>query len=63
MGGMGGSGLGRRHRAEGILKHTEPRTVAHQRIQGFTPPAGISPETWAAPLTGALKVPKAVDAR
>lgn len=63
MGGMGDSGLGRRHGAEGILKYTEPQTVAHQRIQGFTPPAGISPETWAALLTGALKVLKAVGAR
>ncbi|MEV7910150.1 succinic semialdehyde dehydrogenase [Streptomyces griseus] len=63
MGGMGDSGLGRRHGAEGILKYTEPQTVAHQRIQGFTPPAGISPETWAALLTGALKALKAVGAR
>lgn len=63
MGGMGDSGLGRRHGAEGILKYTEPQTVAHQRIQGFTPPAGISPESWAALLTGALKALKAVGAR
>ncbi|WP_244202183.1 succinic semialdehyde dehydrogenase [Streptomyces diastatochromogenes] len=63
MGGMGDSGLGRRHGADGILKYTEPRTVAHQRIQGFTPPAGISPETWATLLTGALKVLKAVGVR
>ncbi|MFJ4868670.1 succinic semialdehyde dehydrogenase [Streptomyces sp. NPDC088757] len=63
MGGMGDSGLGRRHGADGILKYTEPQTVAHQRIQGFTPPSNINPETWATLLTGALKVLKAVGAR
>ncbi|SEB96746.1 succinate-semialdehyde dehydrogenase / glutarate-semialdehyde dehydrogenase [Streptomyces sp. 2231.1] len=63
MGGMGDSGLGRRHGADGILKYTEAQTVAHQRIQGFTPPASISPETWATLLTGALKVLKAVGVR
>ncbi|MFE5214681.1 MULTISPECIES: succinic semialdehyde dehydrogenase [unclassified Streptomyces] len=63
MGGMGDSGLGRRHGADGILKYTEPQTIAHQRIQGFTPPASISPETWATLLTGALKVLKAVGVR
>jgi succinate-semialdehyde dehydrogenase/glutarate-semialdehyde dehydrogenase len=63
MGGMGDSGLGRRHGADGILKYTEAQTVAHQRIQGFYPPAGISPETWATLLTGALKVLKAAGVR
>ncbi|MFB7336057.1 succinic semialdehyde dehydrogenase [Streptomyces adustus] len=63
MGGMGDSGLGRRHGADGILKYTEPQTVAHQRIQGFYPPARISHETWASLLTGALKVMKAVGVR
>lgn len=59
MGGMGDSGLGRRHGADGILKYTELQTVAHQRLQGFTPPARVSPETWARLLTGALKIVKA----
>lgn len=63
MGGMGDSGLGRRHGADGILKYTEPQTIAHQRVQGFTPPARISPETWAALLTGALEVLKAAKVR
>ncbi|WP_406192451.1 succinic semialdehyde dehydrogenase [Streptomyces sp. NBC_01017] len=63
MGGMGDSGLGRRHGADGMLKYTEPQTVAHQRIQGFTPPKRISPETWATLLTGALKVLKAAGMR
>ncbi|MEW1756683.1 MULTISPECIES: succinic semialdehyde dehydrogenase [Streptomyces] len=63
MGGMGDSGLGRRHGADGILKYTEPQTIAHQRIQGFTPPARISPETWAALLTGALRLLKTAGVR
>ncbi|MFJ3582897.1 succinic semialdehyde dehydrogenase [Streptomyces sp. NPDC090127] len=63
MGGMGDSGLGRRHGADGILKYTEPQTVAHQRLQGFTPPSRVSPGTWATLLTGALKVMKAVGVR
>jgi succinate-semialdehyde dehydrogenase / glutarate-semialdehyde dehydrogenase len=32
MGGMGDSGMGRRHGAEGLLKYTEPQTVAIQRL-------------------------------
>ncbi|MFE6917551.1 succinic semialdehyde dehydrogenase [Streptomyces rubiginosohelvolus] len=63
MGGMGDSGLGRRHGAHGILKYTEAQTVAHQRLQGFTPPARISPGTWADLLTGALKAMKAIGMR
>ncbi|SMF79154.1 succinic semialdehyde dehydrogenase [Streptomyces sp. Amel2xC10] len=63
MGGMGDSGLGRRHGADGILKYTEPQTVAHQRLQGFYPPARVTPETWATLLTGALKVMKAAGMR
>ncbi|MFG3039263.1 succinic semialdehyde dehydrogenase [Streptomyces sp. NPDC048330] len=63
MGGMGDSGLGRRHGAEGILKYTEAQTVAHQRVQGFHPPPAITPERWATLLTRALKVMKAVGIR
>ncbi|MFE1437472.1 aldehyde dehydrogenase family protein [Streptomyces sp. NPDC058739] len=63
MGGMGDSGLGRRHGAEGILKYTEPQTVAHQRLQGFHPPARISPDAWAGLLSRALKVMKAAGVR
>ena len=60
MGGMGDSGLGRRHGADGILKYTEPQTIAHQRLQGFTPPAGVSHETWATILTSAMKILKGI---
>ncbi|MFC8172309.1 aldehyde dehydrogenase family protein [Streptomyces sp. NPDC057235] len=63
MGGMGDSGLGRRHGADGILQYTEPQTVAHQRLQGFHPPARVSPETWTVLLGTALRVMKKVGMR
>lgn len=37
MGGMGDSGLGRRHGSEGIRKYTEPQTVAVQRLLPLGP--------------------------
>ena len=40
MGGVKDSGLGRRHGRDGILKYTEPQTVAVQRLAGFAPPRG-----------------------
>jgi succinate-semialdehyde dehydrogenase/glutarate-semialdehyde dehydrogenase len=47
MGGMKSSGLGRRHGLEGILKFTEPQTVATQRlIPAYTPFGGIGPERY-----------------
>jgi succinate-semialdehyde dehydrogenase / glutarate-semialdehyde dehydrogenase len=55
MGGMGDSGLGRRHGSEGLLKYTEAQTVAHQRLQGFTPPSAINHDQWSRILTFALK--------
>jgi succinate-semialdehyde dehydrogenase/glutarate-semialdehyde dehydrogenase len=63
MGGMDDSGIGRRHGSDGILTYTEPRTAAHQPLVGFTPPARMSPETWAALLTGAQKILEAAGAR
>ena len=47
MGGFGISGLGRRHGVNGILKYTEPQTVAIQRVQSVAPPAGVSEKAWA----------------
>jgi succinate-semialdehyde dehydrogenase/glutarate-semialdehyde dehydrogenase len=43
MGGMGDSGLGRRHGAEGIRKYTESQTIATQRLMPLGPPPGSSP--------------------
>lgn len=41
MGGMGISGLGRRHGEEGLLKYTEPQTIAAQRFIGIDGMAGV----------------------
>jgi succinate-semialdehyde dehydrogenase/glutarate-semialdehyde dehydrogenase len=46
MGGMGASGLGRRHGDEGLLKYTESQTVAVQRMLGFGPHFGWDDERW-----------------
>ncbi|MFE4862359.1 succinic semialdehyde dehydrogenase [Streptomyces sp. NPDC056670] len=63
MGGMGDSGLGRRHGADGLLKYTEAQTVAHQRLQGFTPPSRVEHEQWARILTRAFKTLRALGVR
>ncbi|HEY7592842.1 MAG TPA: succinic semialdehyde dehydrogenase [Actinophytocola sp.] len=41
MGGMGVSGLGRRHGAEGLLKYTEAQTIGTQRIAMLNPPKWV----------------------
>ncbi|GED96258.1 succinic semialdehyde dehydrogenase [Gordonia crocea] len=41
MGGMGISGVGRRHGDEGLLKYTEPQTVAEQRVIGIDGIRGV----------------------
>jgi succinate-semialdehyde dehydrogenase/glutarate-semialdehyde dehydrogenase len=48
MGGMGDSGLGRRHGAEGIRKYTESQTVATQRLVPLGPPASMPLERFVA---------------
>lgn len=63
MGGMGDSGVGRRHGADGILKYTEPQTIAHQRLQGFTAPQGVDPAAWARLFSRALGLLKTLGAR
>ncbi|MGP3973268.1 succinic semialdehyde dehydrogenase [Streptomyces sp. 8N114] len=60
MGGMGDSGLGRRHGSEGILKYTEPQTVAHQRVLPMAPSFGMSDEAYAAFMSRSLKALKAL---
>ncbi|MEV0603489.1 succinic semialdehyde dehydrogenase [Streptomyces sp. NPDC050315] len=59
MGGMGDSGLGRRHGSEGILKYTEAQTVAHQRVMPLAPSFGMDDEKYAAFMTLSLKAMKA----
>lgn len=63
MGGMKSSGLGRRHGAEGLLKLTEPQTVASQRLLGFDPPDFLGQERYATVLTHTLGVLKRLHVR
>ncbi|WP_211220055.1 succinic semialdehyde dehydrogenase [Smaragdicoccus niigatensis] len=56
MGGMGDSGLGRRHGSEGILKYTEGQTIAYQRLHNINPPKSIPWQAWAKATTVALKM-------
>ncbi|GAA3155807.1 hypothetical protein GCM10020255_036730 [Rhodococcus baikonurensis] len=62
MGGMGDSGLGRRHGIDGILKYTEAQTIAHQSRLDFYPPAGIPWNVWAPVMNIALRMWKTVGA-
>jgi succinate-semialdehyde dehydrogenase / glutarate-semialdehyde dehydrogenase len=58
MGGMGASGIGRRHGTEGLLKYTESQTVAVQRLVHLGPQFGMDDEQWGhfmAASLGAMK--------
>lgn len=46
MGGMGQSGVGRRHGPEGLLKYTESQTIATARVFNLDPPLGIPANLW-----------------
>jgi len=63
MGGMKQSGVGRRHGSEGILKYTESQNVTAQHVLPIAPVLGMSQETWARTMTGALRVLKAAGRR
>ncbi|MEU8582385.1 succinic semialdehyde dehydrogenase [Streptomyces abikoensis] len=63
MGGMGDSGLGRRHGAEGILKYTEAQTIAQQRLVPMGPAFGLDDEAYARLMTGGLRALKALRLR
>jgi succinate-semialdehyde dehydrogenase/glutarate-semialdehyde dehydrogenase len=56
MGGVGESGLGRRHGAEGLLKYTEAQTVARQRLMNIGPPGSMSQAAFARLMTRALRL-------
>ncbi|MEV7777930.1 succinic semialdehyde dehydrogenase [Kitasatospora sp. NPDC088351] len=60
MGGMGESGLGRRHGADGILRFTEAQTIAGQRLVPLAPAFGLDDRQFAAVFTGGLRVLKAL---
>lgn len=57
MGGMKGSGISRRHGTQGLMKYTDPQTVAVQRaLPAFAPPPGISYERYEKLLGPLLKL-------
>ena len=58
MGGVGDSGLGRRHGDEGLLKYVESQTVAEQRFLGIGPQFGWSDERWLGTLATSFAVLK-----
>ncbi|GAA3040477.1 succinic semialdehyde dehydrogenase [Streptomyces lactacystinicus] len=60
MGGMGDSGLGRRHGAEGILRFTEAQTIATQRLMPIAPSFGLDDKQFAAVMTAGLRALKAL---
>ena len=51
MGGMGESGIGRRHGSAGLLKYTEAQTVARQRLALISPPDGVTNRAFAEAMT------------
>ncbi|MFD4369570.1 succinic semialdehyde dehydrogenase [Rhodococcus sp. NPDC058521] len=58
MGGMGVSGVGRRHGPDGLIKYTEQQTVATTRLLNLGGPRGLPPKLWAKvmpPFVKALK--------
>ncbi len=61
MGGMGSSGIGRRHGVGGITKYTEVQTVAHQRFMNLAPlPGVLDDEGLARLLTTSLRLLKRI---
>ncbi|MEQ6903385.1 succinic semialdehyde dehydrogenase [Nocardioides sp. YIM 152588] len=56
MGGMGDSGLGRRHGPEGIRKYTESQTIAASRIGPVGPPPGMALERFVGMGNGQLRL-------
>ncbi|MFF9545064.1 succinic semialdehyde dehydrogenase [Streptomyces albidoflavus] len=58
MGGMKESGIGRRHGSEGILKYTEPQTVAHQRLLPMAPSFGMDDAKYVEFMTRSLRAMK-----
>jgi succinate-semialdehyde dehydrogenase / glutarate-semialdehyde dehydrogenase len=54
MGGMKASGLGRRHGEHGILKYTEPQTIAVEHLLPVGAPTWLNPSWYARITTTAL---------
>lgn len=59
MGGMGDSGIGRRHGAQGLTKYTEVQTIARQRLLNLAPPLRqLGDDGFAAVMTTGLRMLK-----
>jgi acyl-CoA reductase-like NAD-dependent aldehyde dehydrogenase len=58
MGGMGSSGLGRRHGSEGLLRYTEVQSVAAQRFDVLTPPKWLPQKAYTRFMTISLRLMK-----
>lgn len=56
MGGFKDSGVGRRHGAHGLLKYTEPQTVAIQRLVPLSAPAYLSQDNFVGIVGFALRL-------
>ena len=60
MGGVKTSGVGRRHGSEGLLKYTQVKTVAVQRLVGLGVPPGVSPQRYTSLMSSGLKAMRAM---
>jgi succinate-semialdehyde dehydrogenase/glutarate-semialdehyde dehydrogenase len=58
MGGFKESGLGRRHASQGILKYTEPQTVAVQRLLAIDTPPPLKHGQYAALMSLGMRLLK-----
>ncbi|MEN9741065.1 MAG: hypothetical protein RIR66_21, partial [Actinomycetota bacterium] len=58
MGGMGQSGLGRRHGAEGLIRFTEPQNISMHGRYLMGPKFGISEEKWNGLVANSLRLLK-----
>jgi succinate-semialdehyde dehydrogenase/glutarate-semialdehyde dehydrogenase len=55
MGGVGDSGIGRRHGRQGIRRYTEAQTVAVHRGPSLTPPSGRAGRLWTRAMVATLR--------
>lgn len=60
MGGWKASGLGRRHGDHGLLKYTESRTIALQRVAPVSGPKSVARDKYASVLSTALKLGRGI---
>ncbi|MPZ82424.1 MAG: aldehyde dehydrogenase family protein [Actinophytocola sp.] len=63
MGGMGVSGLGRRHGAEGLLKYTEAQTIATQRVTVLNPPRWVPYGLYTKVMAASLRLMRRIGLR